>query len=448
MTKVVQTRVDEEVERRLREKAKADDTSLADFVRGVLENVGSIDEPEVTIREQFRTDLRNLVRTDGQELVDAIQSDTWETISDPAWRTDVRETLEDATGVYVVGHGSSHSVARWLAGKLDDRTYVTVGTTDRISQSGSIDGSVLVAISRSGETTSIVEQVASLDDGVTTVALTRRGSTLDDLAEYTIPVPAIQESVEEYASRSLVAQVVSLQVALFDDESDLETLGEQLDAVDRFVDAQFEGESLASGSPFKAAAEALEAEDDIRLAPIVSTVGRFYEWGYEAVLKHAEFLHANASVEDLGSIRDRLLNVLFSDDAYLLTMIPYREDESYRRCAHHLFTSEYAIEDLLKFNIDPTPLRLFAFTFNDDETGDPQNFVERAVEERSLYGERAVVPLPSHDDSFVDDLVLFAAIYLLTYAILERRWHQDRHLRRTIIRRCYGSGDALEGESG
>lgn len=60
--------------------------------------------------------------------------------------------------------------------------------------------------------------------------------------------------------------------------------------------------------------------------------------------------------------------------------------------------------------------------------------VERTLQARSVYGEDSVIWLPAADDRFTQDVLVAVAHYLLVYAILDRRWTQDRQLRQEITR--------------
>lgn len=76
-----------------------------------------------------------------------------------------------------------------------------------------------------------------------------------------------------------------------------------------------------------------------------------------------------------------------------------------------------------------------AFTFNDLT---PDATVEQQMQARSLYGRDSIIQLPNGDDasphSFTWDVLVAVAHYLLVYAVLDRRWTQDRQLRQEIER--------------
>lgn len=146
---------------------------------------------------------------------------------------------------------------------------------------------------------------------------------------------------------------------------------------------------------------------------------------------HTEFRHTNSTHVSLGSVQDAVLNVLYRGNAYLLTTIPDAEDtDVYERCLHYLFRHQNSIDNLLKLNARPQDLEAIAFTFNH---GDEQR-VEQTLQARSLYGDDSVIRLPEADDQFTRDVLVAVAHYLLVYAILDRRWAQDRQLREEITR--------------
>lgn len=490
----VSFRIDEDIHDRIQERARENGETKTEIVRSLLEMEFKDEDVPVNIVGEFHADITSTWATDTDDglrrsssnaIYSPLDGETKHRapLSDSVLRrfdedirhftagpnnssTDIpvtselrRVLFEDAETVYVAAHGSSLSIARWLASRLRTkgikaRAAAAVRTANRPITA---DDAVVV-VSRSGETDTLLTLADRVPEGTSRIAVTQAGTSLTNVTDYTVYVPEINEHVEEYASRSLLAQVLSVLEFIFDELPDYSTLVRWSVALDAFVSAQFQSdrERLREESSFAAVARTMENHGDLTADPILTGAGTDYTYGKEFQLKLTEFLHANATREHVSTLRDGLVNVLFREEAYLLTFLPPTWEEGARNeWRSHLLDGEESIRGLLEGTTTPgaaPELRLIVLGFDSPDAALPA-----AVQRESFYGEHGYIALdgPAFDVLGVSDssevprafldLYAFTAVYTFVYAMLERRWRHDRDLQKTVINRVYDpqkGGDA------
>lgn len=470
--KVVQTRVDPETADHLRERAKEQHTTLADYLRTILDAHAN---PETTetgaiLKDGFLHDIYSIGTTDSDyHSIRRILHDNWDRLTDSDLREPVRDrVLNNSSTIYITGEGSSLAVSQWLAARLQDKGFDTVVAAPEDIPIPALDArDTLIAISRSGASKSIHALIQRTTDNTEasiigfTTGLDEAGDAADlENALYEqVQLPVVNERIAPYATRSVILQMAVLQTVLLEDTPDLETMETRFSHVEEFIRAQLEfgdvtgepvdedwdGLELDNGQKARLdpacqlsqTAEALELNGDLVSDALISSLGHYHPLGREASQTHHGFLHTHAEHVNLGSIRHSRLNVLYRGNAYLITALPdsEKEKDAYRRCYDYLFGYETAIENLLTWPSNSPGLRLIVFSYNEDR--DRTNIEDR-TETRSEYRDDGVVYLPDHrtDDAtngFANDVTLVVANYLLVYAILDRRWEQDRQLRDEVM---------------
>lgn len=441
----VQTRIDQDTHEQLESLMEEEDhESMAETLRSIIRHALSEPSDEPGLKQQFLRDIAGISRTwiDDLPFEKSISDFLLENLEDFS-RPDLREQiLEELSQVFVAGQGSSLSTAYWFAERLrDSGVDARAGSSEEIFRELPKDQpegeAMLFLVSRSGETASIVqvcERARQLN--LSTVGFTSKNSDLARHATELLPLPTIPEETPGYNTRSVILQVAVLQVVFFGEQNpNEETIIERFDTLDSFIDGQLEFSSsenpafaLTEESQFTAAADALAREGDLALDPIASTLGIFQPQSHELAQKNIEFLHAHSSHPDLGSVRDTYVTILLSDAGYLFTILPYSDSESYEYCQEYMYGKWDSIEDLIRFSRNPVPLRFIVLSFNDVREDNP---IESITAERSLYGNSGVISLQSHDQ-FIDELVMFIATFLFTYAVFEERVKRDLSLREAV----------------
>ncbi len=448
MTKdeILQARVSKRVKRQVDEIAQQKNKKTSEYVRSVIKANLTDDSASVNIPKLFEDDLRSIARDTGERtgVYEAIEAQVWETIADDAFRQEVRRPVFDADGtVTIAGQGSSTSVGYWLADRLRDRgirSQVRSGV-EATGMHSSADDTIL-AISRSGKTDSILDLCSN--QPATVVAVTDPDSPLAERADHVVPLPSVEERIDIYATKSLVAQLAVLQVVFLDDYVDLQRFQARFRALDEFVEGQFKQGDDAAGlsgqSDILAAIEELQRHNDLQSDPIFGALGSQRGLGNEAQLKLTEFLHVHAEATNLQNIVHRLVNVLHGGSSYLVTAIPQQGSATYREWNDVLFGDETSVWNVLQSADFDQKVPLIAFTLN----GGP---AEQAVRERSLYGRDGLVRLDAYAvEPEARDLILFVAIQLFAYGALCKLWLQDPALQSRVIQSIYNPAETSDTE--
>lgn len=442
----VQTRVGDDVYDFLSQRANARGVSMSEYLRELLTDVTDARRgADGTIKQRLLGDIVNIGEEDGG-LMTTIDRD-WAAFCNSDGRARLRTLLlNEADRVYLVGQGSSLAAAKWLAARLRDRgVHASATSAQRVPQQLVGENDVVVCISRSGRTVNLIRLCKTVEGTVATV--TAVGSDLyeNDNVDVQVPLPTLEERLDHYSKQNFVSQLLVLQELLTAEPATVTTIRDRLAVIRSFIQDHTEhdegGVSLRSDSAFHQTAAKLNHEDDIDLDLIATGTGRYTSHCHEFVQKYPELLYKNAVYEDPGSIRDRLLNLLYTEQALLCSIIPRNAENSsgdYQMMANHLFQNRQSVDNLLKFNPEPKPLRLLCLTFNE-----ASGSYEQVCTSRSLYGDDSVIVLPHHDEPFINDLILYVAIYLLVYAILDRKWEQHPRVRQAIIRRVFTPDESL-----
>lgn len=439
-SEVVQTRVKREIYERLKQRKKEGGyQSVAEILRELLEEELSETEKGTDLRQRFLHDIATISRkwgglSDDGSIYDIIEEE-WEDIVNSY---EIRDTIynKDVDTVYIAGQGTSLSVAYWFASQLREKGINTqAGSAENIYQdipkNNPSAKTPLFLISRSGETTSIVEICKRANKSkISTIGFTSNDSELAGRVKNFLPLPSIIEKTPGYNTKSVILQVAVLRVVFFDDSPDRNETIKRLTKVEEFIDDHItssdESESeieLNEDSQFNKAAQALAEEGDLALDPLVTTLGSFQGQTHELAQKNIEFLHAHSSFLDLGSVRDTYVTILLSEKGYLFTILPSTDSEEYASCGNYLYGYEESVEHLIRYSRNPSALRFIAMSFNNRE--DP---VEQETARASLYGEKGVITLEPHDEP-TNELIMFVACLLFTYAVFTKRWKRDLPLR-------------------
>lgn len=454
---VVQTRVSRAIKEELDNRA-GNDSTVANEVRKILAGVITTDdEPTSVVRDTFLYDLYTIgtsVSGDetGQDSITTILDQDWDELTDPDLREQVRPAVLNTEGtVYLAGQNSCYAVAAWLTDRLHEQGIdACVHAAEDVPLPALDEDDTLLLLSRTRATaiTTLADRATATTDA-TVIGMAYKPFDIDRELDAYIPFPKPVERTTSYATRNAILQMTALHALFLTDDPSLDTYRETFETVDQFIRDQLTDSdpeehvarieledqevSLSLDSPFARAAAALDREGDITDDPVVASLGPHHSLGWIGVQAHTEFLHTNSTHCSLGSVRDAVLNVLYRGNAYLLTTLPENdmEPDVYERCLYYLFQYQNSIDNLLKLNARPQDLEGLAFSFNAD--ADDQR-VERTLQARSIYGEDSVIWLPDADDQFTRDVLVAVAHYLLVYAILDRRWAQDRQLREEIIR--------------
>lgn len=479
---VVSARIDENIYERIRERAAENDESVTAILRNLLELEFGDEDVPVSIVGEFCADIRSAWATEADpnleierlgalgvespvegeahrvpregSVLRQFATETRQYVTETAYEQRIREAVLTDTGtVYVAGHGSSLSTAHWLVSRLR-REGVPARAAGAVPTAAEPirPTDVVIGISRSGRTDTLLELFDAVPDGTTRVALTRKGRPLGNRADHIVYAPPITEAVEPYATKSLLGQVLTLQEVVFDDLPALSDLVAWSAALEAFVDAQFAPASDEAGyridadSQFGRIVEEMETRGDLASAPLVASAGSGHAYGHELHLKLTEFTHTNAAWEHVSLLRDRLVNTLFREQAYLLSVLPREEESTARdRWREYLLDGSDSVRDLLGDTTVPggdVDYRLVVLGF---DAGD--SALADAIKHASTYGERAYLALdptaspfapdaPDLPEAFLD-LATFTAVSLFSHAVLERRWRHDRQLRQTVIERVY-----------
>lgn len=483
-TEVVQTRVSADIKEQLEEQLDENGQTLADYVRDILTSVTSDDaDAGRSVKTALLCDLYTLGTAVGdQDTLHTLLIDNWDQLL--ADRDAVRDTVFNTEGtVYLTGQNACYAVSAWLSNRLNDRGLdACVHAGEDVPIAALDEDDTLIAVSRTGTTGTVCHAAsrALSETDATVIGFAHEPLEIDytpgdtDRYHY-ITLPPVTEQTDHYATRSAIVQMAVLHLAILADSPDQDAAQQVCQHVEQFIQDQMAaaptdpGENdpepptlqatirpgdgqqyfLDGDSPFMQAAAALSQEGDLGDDPVFASLEPWHQLSWLGVQAHIEFLHTNATHVSLGSVRDAVLNVLYRGNAVLLTTVPFVEDVEddrdrngpYSRTLNYLFGGGDSIDDLLRINLSkPGKLRLLAFTFNDLE-----HQVENEIQVRSLYRDDAVIQLPDPADSLDDavsadmvelarDLTVATAHFVLVYAILEKRWTQDRKLREEVMR--------------
>ena len=477
---VVQTRVSKNLRDQLEAQAEQQGDNLAEYLRTILDGIATPETKEtgINLKHGLLADLycvgtANTVEPNGDRIeckpVTECIHTNWDDLTD----TNVRETIFHSSTVYIAGEGSSLGVGKWFAGRLNDQGVDAYAAPAEDIPVKALDAKdTLVIISRGGKTDSVVTLADRAQaTGATMIAVTKEKTDLADSVTSlstegaVIPVPEITEaSHESYATRSVFLQMGVLHVAVLAGDPDKDTIEAQFTAVHEFIHDHLQSQDdlgdeevkkindeewltttdedvrLDPDSQFWRAANALDREGDLASNPLITGLGRYHPIGRAAVQSHMAFLHTQAAHVSIGSTVESLMNVLHHGDCYMVTVLPHDPEEwgsDYSRCWDYLSN---CYNKLSRPRNSPG-LRVLAFSFNPDyEQRDEQQFerLEDDIQRLSEFRNDSIIVLPDRsadlaDDGFVNDLVVMAAHYLLVYAILDRRWPQDRYLRDEVM---------------
>lgn len=401
----------------------------------------------------FREDLiTGLDPENPNSIYQGILNITWDALVDGERRTRVRDALVNVDGtVYLTGQGSSLSVAHWLSHYLSSQGVATrVDTTELLDVSVVGPSDTLVCISQSGETTNVVDAAEAAENAGDVLAVCESGTSLVRAADVHVPVVpiggpeedgSIDRHVEEYAVKSLYGKLTTLHTVLdIGGSHSKSALQSRFADLSGWVRQQFsETGGLADGSNFAKVASAIQEEKEVpdirpsgddghggaQIAPIVASLGAGHAYGYEAALKLTELLHVNAAHEDVGSIKDRLLNVLYQQRGYVLTVIPPSESQAVKeRRLGYLDGYSHSINQMLSNERRfprPFPLVMIAFGELSEE--------ESNLSSKGIWGRAGTVQVSPELSDNVDsissaplptqDLFVYAAIHLYVFALLE-----------------------------
>lgn len=430
--------------------------SQAEFLReAVKKELEFIEEGAPNIRADMFADISALGYEPSQfesEPGPAVAlADTWDELM--TIRESVRvQFLEETGPIYIAGQGSSLAAGEWVAHSMRDDTATnavhTIPAAEFSLEQLPTDSNLLL-ISRSGVTSSVVAAAeAARETEISTTALTDPESELADEVDQTIPLPDVTEHLPHYSKQNFILQIAILYTVFVADAPTESALQQSFEAIDAFLEDHLTMHSVAgpnsgdeqrlglkSSSQFRQTAQMLLREEDIQLDPIVSAVGHYRGHCPEAVQKFTELLYRNAVAEHPGNIRDRLLNLMHAGEGYLLFIAPEADTSDYWGAVDHVFRNEQSIDNLLRYNRNPTGIPLITLTFNDVDRD--QHHFERNCKQYSTYTDQQLLTLPQHDDQFTNDLILFVGLYLFVAALLEELWNIDKTVRKTIIRRRY-----------
>lgn len=497
MGKPVSARVDKKIYQRIEERAaETDGESVSDIVRELLQLEFGDEEVPVNIVGELYSDLHSAwatevcsvseynpdtlpgaespidgedyrVPADGSVLYRFIK-DTYQYVSQSNYKEKIQEVFSPESGnVYIVGHGSSLSVAHWLEYRLSEmgQAAEAVGPVE-LPPSQIKPDDVVVGISQSGQTDTLRDLFDHLPAEITRVAVTQKDTPLSHAADHTVYIPSVgeDENLTEYATKSLLGQVISLQEVVMDSLPEFSELVLWSAALEAYIDDQVSATDGADGggyrinyrSPYGQIVEEMQTQGDLASDPIVTSMGGGHAMGYELHLKLTELLHTNAAHEHVSLLRDRLVNTLFREKSYILSILPPAGEARARdQWSKYLLEGENSLVTLLKNDMVPgenVAYRLVVMGFDPPDTALPNS-----IQGTSVYGNRAYIHIDPPIDTYVPthrrenqtystdipistafgDLAIFTAMYLFTHAALDNRWQHDRHLRQTVIQRVY-----------
>lgn len=423
----------------LEKAARKQGLDVADVIRTLVDDF--VGNRGAHIKEELMLDIASISDNwaeTGTDLASlkSVFDEEWERVYSGEF-DDLPERLSDRD-VHVVGQGTSHSIALYLATRLRDRglSAWAYKADELLAAIDDAEG-VVIPVSRSGSTESLLGAVKALrESGLEVVAHAPTGSELDAVADLTIPVPEVEEATSAYTTRGMLSQVIVLQHVFLRDARSVDDVLASLDPIDTFVDAHVEHNltaslgsfDLKSSSPFRKVSGLLKDRQDLRLNPIFASTGWYAGQGHEYAHKVTEYLHRFTDYDGLDHVRDQYINILYNGKGYLVALLPPRGTAEYDRSMNYLFSDDASIENVLTLNEDPQPFRLIALTMNGRD-----NRLEQACAAKSTYGEASLIDLQS-PGGLAGDLVMFVGAFLFAYAILSEAWGSDPRLRRDVPR--------------
>lgn len=447
----VTIRIDEDKKKKLENLANQNQEGLSAYTRSIINSHLLSEDHDADVRRELRKDIKEIGGQLEMEdsVVTSVINDAWDVIGDATFRDRVRKLVfEETNHVYIIGHGSSQSVAVWLAERLreqgisanaDTSGGYLVADTGTGDVGGSLTTDTVIVISRSGET-DVVQKAINRLEAKHILGVTKLGSSIAETADDVVPHPQPNEHLGPYATKSLIAAIVTLQVTLFDENPTMEDIERRFDAVKRLLKNEFGGDDSVTGlsqqSGFVQLAAELDAQDHLAADPIVPSMGWQAGVGTEIAQKLTELLFVHGDACDLAAVRDGVLNSVISGQGYFLTILPDAENEAYDIYDKLLFDHPEAIDTLLTdaSQVGGSPIACLSF--------DADAKIERKIRNRSAYGDAAVVelsiPMSTYvNDPFTRELLGFVGGLLFTFALLCRRWPQDDQFKTHVIEDVY-----------
>ena len=432
----------------LEKAAQKEDMTVSEFLRTLIND--AIGDQELNIKDDLIKDIATLsgewpVSDNDFSSARSILNERW----DDVFTDDVVSIWDKVTAVghvYVIGQGTSYSVAKYLAHTLRRRNVnAQAYKAEEFLNKVNDENGILIAISRSGQTESIVGAAKDASGrGMPVVAQTESDSQLENIATHTIPLPKVSEATKAYTTRASFLQLVILQtifstddIVSKDDFSRENTLN-RVNKIEKFIDNHVtfsfdKNETglskfrLASSSPFRTMSSELKNSQDLRLNPIFASLGRYQPQTHEFAHKITEFLHIFSDYDTLGHVRDHYVNILFNESGYLVTPVPPKDSDEYERCYDYLFNDRASVKNLLT-STRPKPFRWITIT-----TNKRNGRIEEACANFSRYEDASVIRLES-SDNLTNDLIMFVASFLFTYSILSEAWGSDPEIRQNVPR--------------
>ena len=224
-----------------------------------------------------------------------------------------------------------------------------------------------------------------------------------------------------------------VQAALFDYTPDLDTVKSRFEALDAFVDEHLPSErsmGLRRGSQIVEAIDALADSSDLRSTPIFAHTSQQSGVGAEMSLKFSEFAHVSANTIHVGDIRDRALNLLKHDKAYLIGIVPDLEDP--RSWADVVYRDNKSINEQFGDGTNESQLPLIAFSF-----GRPD--IDNGIRSASKYGRQGLISIETYAPTWkFRSLIQFAGVQLFAFGVLSELWGDpDSRLDSHVIEDVY-----------
>lgn len=438
--KNAQTKISQEKYNQLKKAADKDGAeSISEFLRRLIYD--AIGHQEDNIKKDLARDIATMSRgwaeySTDYEGLGTILHNNWEYIF-TGETNHIREKVEEANEVHVIGQGTSYTLANYLANQLRNKGIKAQGYKAEEMLFNIVDYSgVLIAISRSGETESVFEvSDKAAAEGMYVIANTSKNSSLSDKADKIIPVPSIEEATKAYTTKAACIQMLVLQEIFLEGDVSQKNAMDRVGNIEDFLAKHFDTKEpeesgtnfrLSSDSPFRTVSKELIEKQDLRLNPIFATMGRYYPLAFEFAHKMSEYLHRFSDRDSLDHIRDHYMNILFNESGYLVLLVPPEDSQEYKRCRAYISGHNSSIDSLLKESKHPKPLRLISITMNENGR------FEDIWKNRSQY-DNPLIALESFD-RLSNDLIMFISSFLFTYAILSESWGSDPHIRHNVPR--------------
>lgn len=142
-------------------------------------------------------------------------------------------------------------------------------------------------------------------------------------------------------------------------------------------------------------------------------------------LKFSEFAHIHAESIHVADVRDRVLNLLNHNKAYLVGIVPALDAPL--GWANIVYVDDESIDEQLGGGTTDAALPIIAFSF-----GRPP--IDDDIRKRSRYGRWSVIPIEVYAPGWkFRSLIDFAAVQLLAFGVLSELWGEannrlDEHI--------------------